>query len=212
MGFVVPVGIKEPFEKLPPGYVKFKIGQGAEGDVGSAESPQFGLEVEMEAIEPNEVAGVPHRERFFLGLSDQNYLVQHGKAEADPMAENDATLVLTLGKFKAFCSAAGVEIEGKDSDLVFSELKDRKVIGKVEHQTDKKDAKRTNARITRWLPDGTIDPHVTAIPEQAAQQVGNDKAGVAKPAAAAGPRPATPTVATRPTASRLGVRTVGAAK
>ena len=31
MGFVIPVGIKEPFEKLPTGYIVFNIDKISEG-------------------------------------------------------------------------------------------------------------------------------------------------------------------------------------
>lgn len=34
MGFVIPAGIKEPFEKLPTGYIVFNIDKVTEGDLG----------------------------------------------------------------------------------------------------------------------------------------------------------------------------------
>ena len=207
MGFQVPAGIKEPFEKLPPGVIRFKIEGGTEGDVGTTEAPCFGIEMQMSAEDPPECAGIPHNARFYLGIRETDYLHKEKGLEVDPEATKEETLVATMGRFKAFCTAAGVEIEGKDTDLIYSELKDRKVLAKVEHKASKDNPDQTNARVTRWLPDGTIDPHVTAIPEQAATTNG----AATKPGAKlAGPRPSVPTPAARPTASRLGARTVGA--
>lgn len=213
MGFVIPVGIKEPFEKLPTGYIVFNIDKVTEGDLGKEGDPVYGFLADLTAEEPSEVTGITKEERFYLGIRPTDKRVQNGRATADPMCEKEETLKATLGRFKAFAAAAGVDIEGKDSDAVFSELQNRKVVAKVSHTVGRDNPEQTFAQVDRWLPAGTIEPHVT---EEAAKHQGGKAPATAGPqpgARAAAPAPAAPKAAApagRPTPQRLGARTATA--
>ena len=216
MGFVIPVGIKPPFEKLPTGFILFNIDGIADGDLAKAGDPEiYGFLVDLTAEEPSECAGITKEERFYLGVRETDKRVQDKKMEADPRAEKEATLIATLGRFKAFAAAAGVEIEGKDTDVIFSELKNRKVIGKVELKMLKArpgqpQSDEPFAQVNRWLPVGTVDPHVTEEARPTAPGAGPQPAPAraAAPAAPAAPKAAAP--AGRPTPTRLGARTATA--
>ena len=214
MGFVIPVGIKEPFEKLPTGYIVFNIDKVTEGDLGKEGDPVYGFLADLTAEEPSEVTGITKEERFYLGIRPTDKRVQNGRATADPMCEKEETLKATLGRFKAFAAAAGVEIEGKDSDVVFSELQNRKVVAKVSHTVGRDNPEQTFAQVDRWLPMGTVEPHVT---EEAAKHQGGKAPATAGPqptrATAPAPAPAAPKAAApagRPTPQRLGARTANA--
>ena len=124
MGFVIPVGIKEPFEKLPTGYIVFNIDKISEGDLGKEGDPVYGFLADLTAEEPSEVTGITKEERFYLGIRPTDKRVQNGRAAADPMCEKEETLKATMGRFKAFAAAAGVEIEGKEGDPVYGFLAD----------------------------------------------------------------------------------------
>ena len=104
-----------------------------------------------------------------MGIRPTDKRVQNGRAAADPMCEKEETLKATMGRFKAFAAAAGVEIEGKDSEVVFSELQNRKIVAKVSHTVGRDNPEQTFAKVDRWLPVGTVDPHVT---EEAAKHQG----------------------------------------
>ena len=211
MGFKIPVGIKEPFEKLPTGYIMFNIDKITEGDLGKEGDPVYGFLADLTAEEPSEVTGITKEERFYLGIRPTDKRVQNGRAEADPMCEKEETLKATLGRFKAFAAAAGVDIEGKDSDAVFSELQNRKVVAKVSHTVGRDNPEQTFAQVDRWLPAGTIEPHVT---EEAAKHQGGKAPATAGPAparaAAPAPAPKAAAPAGRPTPQRLGARTATA--
>jgi hypothetical protein len=211
MGFKIPVGIKEPFEKLPTGYIMFNIDKVSEGDLGKEGDPVYGFLADLTAEEPSEVTGITKEERFYLGIRPTDKRVQNGRAEADPMCEKEETLKATLGRFKAFAAAAGVDIEGKDSDAVFSELQNRKVVAKVSHTVGRDNPEQTFAQVDRWLPAGTIEPHVT---EEAAKHQGGKAPATAGPAparaAAPAPAPKAAAPAGRPTPQRLGARTATA--
>lgn len=211
MGFVIPVGIKEPFEKLPTGYIVFNIDKVTEGDLGKEGDPVYGFLADLTAEEPSEVTGITKEERFYLGIRPTDKRVQNGRATADPMCEKEETLKATLGRFKAFAAAAGVEIEGKDSDVVFSELQNRKVVAKISHTVGKDNPEQTFAQVDRWLPMGTVEPHVT---EEAAKHQGGKAPATAGPAparaAAPAPAPKAAAPAGRPTPQRLGARTANA--
>lgn len=211
MGFKIPVGIKEPFEKLPTGYIMFNIDKVTEGDLGKEGDPVYGFLADLTAEEPSEVTGITKEERFYLGIRPADKRVQNGRAEADPMCEKEETLKATLGRFKAFAAAAGVDIEGKDSDAVFSELQNRKVVAKVSHTVGRDNPEQTFAQVDRWLPAGTIEPHVT---EEAAKHQGGKAPATAGPAparaAAPAPAPKAAAPAGRPTPQRLGARTATA--
>ena len=73
------------------------------------------------------------------------------------MCEKEETLKATMGRFKAFAAAAGVEIEGKDSEVVFSELQNRKIVAKVSHTVGRDNPEQTFAQVDRWLPVGTTN-------------------------------------------------------
>ena len=212
MGFVIPVGIKEPFEKLPTGYIVFNIDKVTEGDLGKEGDPVYGFLADLTAEEPSEVTGITKEERFYLGIRPTDKRVQSGRATADPMCEQEETLKATLGRFKAFAAAAGVEIEGKNSDAVFSELQHRKVVAKISHIVGKDNPEQTFAQVDRWLPVGTVEAHVT---EEAAKHQGGKAPATAgpQPTRAAAPAPAAPKAAApagRPTPQRLGARTANA--
>ena len=211
MGFVIPAGIKEPFEKLPTGYIVFNIDKVTEGDLGKEGDPVYGFLADLTAEEPSEVTGITKEERFYLGIRPTDKRVQNGRATADPMCEKEETLKATMGRFKAFAAAAGVEIEGKDSDVVFSELQNRKVVAKISHTVGKDNPDQTFAQVDRWLPMGTVEPHVT---EEAAKHQGGKAPATAGPAparaAAPAPAPKAAAPAGRPTPQRLGARTANA--
>lgn len=211
MGFVIPVGIKEPFEKLPTGYIVFNIDKVTEGDLGKEGDPVYGFLADLTAEEPSEVTGITKEERFYLGIRPTDKRVQNGRATADPMCEKEETLKATLGRFKAFAAAAKVEIEGKDSEVVFSELQNRKVVAKVSHTIGRDNPEQTFAQVDRWLPMGTVEPHVT---EEAAKHQGGKAPATAGPAparaAAPAPAPKATAPAGRPTPQRLGARTATA--
>ena len=156
MGFVIPVGIKEPFEKLPTGYIVFNIDKISEGDLGKEGDPVYGFLADLTAEEPSEVTGITKEERFYLGIRPTDKRVQNGRAAADPMCEKEETLKATMGRFKAFAAAAGVEIEGKDSEVVFSGLQNRKIVAKVSHTVGRDNPEQTFAQVDRWLPVGPV--------------------------------------------------------
>ena len=196
MGFQIPVGIQEPFEKLPTGFIVFNIDSIEEGMLGFKEDDLvYGWQVSLTAEEPSAVTGITREEKFYLGIRETDSRVTSGKLKADREAQNPETLIKTLSRFKAFAMAAGVEIEGKDHEVMFSELKNRKIMGKVVHVVGKDDPTKTYAQIDRWMPVGSgVEPHVT---EEAAQA-----ARTGKPAPAqAGPKPAAPPSAGAPPAA-----------
>jgi len=196
MGFQIPVGIQEPFEKLPTGFIVFNIDSIEEGMLGFKEDDLvYGWQVSLTAEEPSAVTGITREEKFYLGIRETDSRVTSGKLKADREAQNPETLIKTLSRFKAFAMAAGVEIEGKDHEVMFSELKNRKIMGKVVHVVGKEDPTKTYAQIDRWMPVGSgVEPHVT---EEAAQA-----ARTGKPAPAqAGPKPAAPPAVGAPPAA-----------
>lgn len=196
MGFQIPVGIQEPFEKLPTGFIVFNIDSIEEGMLGFKEDDLvYGWQVSLTAEEPSAVTGITREEKFYLGIRETDSRVTSGKLKADREAQNPETLIKTLSRFKAFAMAAGVEIEGKDHEVMFSELKNRKIMGKVVHVVGKDDPTKTYAQIDRWMPVGSgVEPHVT---EEAAQA-----ARTGKPAPAqAGPKPAAPPAVGAPPAA-----------
>lgn len=222
MGFVIPVGIKEVFEQLEKGYILFKIENVAAGDLAKQDDPKgpvFGFVADLIAEEPSEMAGITREERFYLGIREGDGRVTSGRAKVDPMCESDDTLILTLGKFKQFAQAAGVEIEGKETDMIFSELKNRTVIGKVEHKflparPGETQSDKPFAQINRWLPvNAGVEPHMT--PNEAVIGAAGKAPATAgpQPTRAAAPAPAAPKAAApagRPTPQRLGARTANA--
>lgn len=169
MGFKIPEGIKAPFEQLPTGFILFNIDEVIEGDLGKEGDPCYGWLAKLTAVAPDEVNGLTREERFFLGIREGDSRVKNGRATADPMADKDETLQMTMGRVKLFCEAAGIAtIEGMDSDQLFSALKNRKVLGKVIHKIlPPRPGQPANdlpfAQVDRWLPaEGTgIEPHVT---------------------------------------------------
>lgn len=217
MGFVIPTGIKDAFEQLPTGYIVFNIDDVQEGQFGKEGEEVYGFSVALTAEEPAEVTGISKEEKFFLGVKATDKRVTNGRMQADPMAEKEETLLKTLGRFKAFAAAAGVEIEGKDTDVIFSELKNRKVIGKVDHKIlpARKGEEQSNtpfAQVSRWLPLGSLDPHITMEAPAGAEVKAPASAGP-QPTRAAAPAPkpaAAPAPAGRPTPQRLGGRTATA--
>lgn len=215
MGWTMPTEIKPPFENLPTGFFVANIDEVQEGMVGKQGEEVFGIIAALTMEEPVEVAGLTKEQTFFLGVRAEDKRVTSGKIQADPEAKNDETLKYTLGRFEAFAMAAGVDIKGKDSDVVFSELKNRKVMIKVSHKAGKPRPGESEApifsQIDRWLPIGSgIDPHVTE--EMAAASKPTASAGP-QPARAAAPAPGKPAAAPapgRPTPQRLGGRTATA--
>ena len=189
----------------------FNIDKVTEGDLGKEGDPVYGFLADLTAEEPSEVTGITKEERFYLGIRPTDKRVQNGRATADPMCEKEETLKATLGRFKVFAAAAGVEIEGKDSDVVFSELQNRKVVAKVSHTVGRDNPEQTFAQVDRWLPMGTVEPHVT---EEAAKHQGGKAPATAGPAparaAAPAPAPKAAAPAGRPTPQRLGARTANA--
>ena len=176
--------------------IVFNIDSIDEGMLGFKEDDLvYGWQVALTAEEPSAVTGITREEKFYLGIRETDSRVTSGKLKADRDAQNPETLIKTLSRFKAFAMAAGVEIEGKDHEVMFSELKNRKIMGKVVHVVGKDDPTKTYAQIDRWMPVGSgVEPHVT---EEAAQA-----ARTGKPAPAqAGPKPAAPPSAGAPPAA-----------
>lgn len=219
MGFKIPEGIKAPFEQLPTGFIHFNIDEVIEADLGKEGDPCYGFLVRLTAVAPDEVNGLTREERFFLGIRESDQRVKNGRAKADPMAEKEETLQLTMGRFKVFCEEAGIgNIEGMDSDQMFSALKNRKIMGKVIHKIlparpGQPPSDMPFAQVDRWLPaEGTgIEPHVTqdapiaakgaAAPGAVPMPNGNGATQAAAPA----PAPA-PARAGRSAPARVGAR------
>lgn len=220
MGFTVPTGIKAPFEQLPTGYVLFNIDEIIEGDLGKDGDPCFGALVKLTAVGPDEVNGLSRDERFQWGIKPGDKRVQDGRAQADPMCEKDETLRLTMGRFKAFAEAAGIpndQFEGQDTDTIYSSLKNRKVLGKVEHKIlparpGQPQSDMPFAQVGRWLPkDCGIEPHVQPespiVGKGAVASAGplpNGGGGVA--ASAPAPAAPAPRAAGRTAPARIGTR------
>jgi hypothetical protein len=213
MGFVIPAGIKAPFEQLPTGFIVFNIDEVIEADLGKEGDPCYGFLVKLTAVAPDEVNGLTRDERFYLGIRESDSRVKNGRAKADPEAKDDETLKLTLGRFKAFCEEAGIQqVEGVDSDQLFSALKNRKIMGKVIHKIlPARPGQPANdmpfAQVDRWLPaEGTgIEPHVTQDAPVAAK--GTPGQVVPLPTAAPAPAPApAPARAGRAAPTRVGAR------
>lgn len=196
MGFQIPVGIQEPFEKLPTGFIVFNIDGCEDGMMGFKEDDLvFGIQVSLTAEEPTDVSGITRQEKFYLGIRESDSRVKSNKMKADRECQLPETLLKTLSRFKAFAMAAGVDIEGKDSEVVYSELKNRKILGKVIHVVGTEDPTKTYAQIDRWMPVGSgVEPHVT---EEAAQAPRTGKPAPAQ----AGPKPAAPPSAGAPPAA-----------
>lgn len=182
MGRKLPDVIKDPFELLPTGVLRFTIDELAEVWLGKQGEEVYGIEVNMTVTEPKEAEGIQHREGFFIGIGPNDKAVQEGRAQADPECQLDETFAARGGRFKKMAEAGGVAIEGQDLDVVFATLKGREVLGKVEHSPSKNNPELMNARVTRWYPVGAAQVGVT----NEAPKTSN---GAGKPIAAPGPTP-----------------------
>jgi len=204
-GFTIPDDIREPFEQLPPGMILFEIGQMVETNVtGKEDDPCFGLAMDVIAVEPPEVAGLTRTEKFFWGIRASDQRVLNGRAKADPWAENNETLQATMGRFKLFVEAVGLECKG-NSEALYAALKGRKVIGHVVHKAGRpkegQDRPMSFANVDRWLPENSgIKLYVSEVSEETAAPAkgGNGAAQQAAPA----PAPAPPAPTPQPTGRR----------
>ena len=192
MGRMLPVVIKDPFEQVPAGVLKFVVDEAKEVWLGKEGEEVYGIEVNMTVTEPKEAEGISHREGFFIGIGPNDKAVKDGKVEADPACEKDGTFAARGGRFKKCCEAAGFSIEGADLDEVFQVLQGKEILGKVEHVPSKNNPELINARVSRWMPVGMAEVGISnGAPTPAA-----------KPTAMPGPTPAArpAAVGTAPTA------------
>ena len=208
MGFTFPVGIKDAWEQVPQGYIAFNIDSVEDGLLGKEGDEVKGIQVMLTVTEPAECVRIIKEEKFYLGLRETDKRVQSGKVKADREADNPETLIITLSRFKAFAHAAGVDIEGQDSEQIYSQLKNRQVLGRVEHKIlparpGEVQSDLPFAQVAKWLPIGTMDPHVT---QEAVTQPATKGAASAPRAAAPAPSPAPTPAMAKPIARRLAAR------
>lgn len=210
-GTTFPGEIREPFEKVPAGTVLFTIEDVAEGMAGKDENDQvLVIQAHLVGEEPAGALGVGLDTMFFIGIRESDKVVQQGKATADPEGQLAATWAARAGRFQAFATKSGVEIAGKDRQLVYSELKGRQVLGLVEHVIDPKNPDFSNARIKSYWAVGEREPATSdAAPTQKAAPAAGPRPAATAPAPApraAGPAPAMAGAAVRPPVRRLGAR------
>ncbi len=144
-----PAQIKDEWKQVPAGDVILHITK-AERVNQSAARGNTTTEVateqlHMTVVEPDAYEGIEHKQIFWIG-SDQ-----------DPLAVKEETLSRGgASKYKACASAAGVEIEGQDEELVRSLLKDARVGAHVTWKVTAEGFVRAN--ITSWFKEGEKTP------------------------------------------------------
>lgn len=220
MGKIFPTEIKDLFEMCPAGVLLFEVVDAAEAWVGKQGEEVYGIEILHRAIEPASVAGVEHKEAFFIGVNENAKAVRDGKLQADPEANNPETLKARSGGLKRYLSKYGINLEGADIEQCLNEIKGKHIIGKIVHQGAIKDGKPMlrddgsqlmNARAERWFSPGEVEPalapEAAAAASPTASRTTAPTAGPRPAAAQAAPAPqqAAPTAPpTRPAMRRLG--------
>lgn len=156
-----PTVIKDEYKQPPAGDVVFHITK-AERINQSAARGNTTTEVATEqlhmvVVEPDAYEGIEHKQIFWIG------------SDTDPLAVKEETLSRGgSSKFKACASAAGVEIEGQDEELVRSMLKDARVGA---HITWKVTAEGfTRANVTSWFKEGEKAPNADEDAMKAARE------------------------------------------
>lgn len=221
MGKIFPTEIKDLFEMCPAGVLLFEVVDAGEAWVGKQGEEVYGIEILHRAVEPASVAGVEHKEAFFIGVNENAKAVRDGKLQADPEANNPETLKARSGGLKRYLSKYGINLEGADIEQCLNEIKGKQIIGKIVHQGAMKDGRPMlrddgsqlmNARAERWFSPGEVEPALapeTATPTSAATPRTTAPTAGPRPAAASGlPQhaPASTQAAppTRPAMRRLG--------
>lgn len=199
-----PMEIREPFEKLPAGSVLVTITDVQEGMAGQEGDEVLAINASFVGEEPAAAAGVTGEDMFWIGIRESDRNVQSGKAQADPEALLAATWEARAGRFQKMAEKAGVDIKGKSRQLVYSELKGRKVILVVEHSVNKKNPDFTDAKVKSYWAVGDRQPALSdAEPAKAAPAAGPRPAAAPR---ATAPAPTPAAAAARPPVRRLGAR------
>lgn len=204
-----PAEIREPFERVPAGTVQFVIEDVQEGMMGKDENDQvLVIQASLVGEEPSAAAGVGLDSMFFIGIRESDRAVQQGKATADPEGQLAATWASRAGRFQQFAHKAGVEVAGKNRQLIYSELKGRKVLGLVEHTVNKINPDFVDARVKSWWAVGDRTPALSdaePTPTKAAPTAGPRPAAVQAPTPRA-VAPAPVATISKPAVRRLGAR------
>ena len=200
VGDSFPAEIRDQRDKLPAGDIVFRIDDVQEGMAGREGDEVLAIVASLTAIEPQQAAGIEHEEMFWIGQRETDKAVTDGKAQADREGLLAATWQYRAARLKMFASKAGIDIQGKNRALAYSELKGRTVLGLVEHEIDKKNPQYTNARVKSWWAVGERTPQVADATEKPQPTAGP------RPAAATAPRPMAAQAPVKPMPRRLGAR------
>jgi hypothetical protein len=145
--------VPEPSEELLVGFYDFKV-TGVKVTKTTKEPERKMFIAELMVTKPAAAKGQTHAEFFVVGTED------------DPEAEDADTLKGSPGAkaFKAFCTAAGVQMVDDDDELC-ELLKGETVSGNVTAPT--KEGGRKGVRSNAWFPVGEKDPEITEVVKKA---------------------------------------------
>lgn len=131
MSYTIPTGIQESsgggfFNSV--GVFAVHVDKMHERMIG--EPGKYGITADLTIVEPGEVAGQTASVNFFLGTdADPGTLEERVQPE---------TFVSRAGRLKAFCAAAGVDIEGQDLEVTLSDMQDRVLKGRTTAEKEPK--------------------------------------------------------------------------
>jgi len=182
-----PEDIRDPFELVPAGNILFTIDSVKAGTQsvtrGNAAVEKKTENVHLTVMAPESHAGIAWTKTIWIGSDD------------DPAALQAETLKTGgASKLKSLAAKAGVDIRGKDEELVRSELQDRKVGGSITHKAKADGFVRADANV--WWAEGervpVVDEDAIKRARDAADAmatVGGNSSTAARPVVAAGAPP-----------------------
>lgn len=159
-----PDEIGEDFTRLPVGTILWKVSDTIEELAGKGKDRKC-IRAELTAMAPIEAIGKEHTRHFWIGT------------RKDPGASKVGTWMKSpdLRNFKVMANKAGVlQVEKKARPLIYSELKGREVVGRVEYErasetlgdgSPNPNAGKSYARINEWFLKGEIPLETKPAPE-----------------------------------------------
>jgi len=175
-----PGEIRDDFARVPQGTIKWRITNIGEELFETKNGEKKIIKAELVATGPASALGQTYTKIFWVGTKD------------DPEAKKLETWTFSaVRNFKVMAAKAGVVMEGKNRQLIYSELRDREVVGKVTY-TLRQDG-NAMADIQEWFEVGAVELHTEPAPARQ-QQLQGAIPGPARPVGAPStPPPAIPT-------------------
>ena len=121
MEYRIPDTIKEPNQQPPVGTFLLKVLEGREAMLYGGQ--KYGIQFDVEILEPAEAAGITDKVDFALGTNDDP-----GSLEERVKPE---TFTARGGRLERFCVSAGVDLRGQNLEVALSNMKDQQLGGRT---------------------------------------------------------------------------------